>query len=116
MGTWSDLVIGAYGPRIPLLNGSFWQNAYIERPQILQDDVGNPIAFFTGMGRTSYTDSCSWVQRFCKKKGDPNCGSTGHKCDYKSKGAAGYNNFRCPCQVDQPDCDHDSESLQTRAA
>jgi hypothetical protein len=23
--TWSDLVIGAYGPRIPLMNGTFWQ-------------------------------------------------------------------------------------------
>lgn len=94
--TWSDLVIGAYGPRIPLMNGTFWQNSYIERPQLLQEDDGTPIAFFTGMGRTTYTDSCSWVQKFCSVKGDPNCAPTGVKCDYKSVGEKGYWDYRCP--------------------
>lgn len=46
--TFSDLLVGAYGPRIPLMNGSYWQNSYIERPQILQDATGRPTTFFTG--------------------------------------------------------------------
>eukprot|EP00038_Savillea_parva_P028253 m.64003 g.64003 ORF g.64003 m.64003 type:complete len:512 (-) comp8194_c0_seq1:645-2180(-) len=82
--TFSDLDIGAYGPAIPLRNGTVWQNAYIERPQVLQDADGTPIAFFTGMGRSSYLDSCSWVQRFCTTKGDPTCQPTGKLCHWKN--------------------------------
>jgi hypothetical protein len=82
--TFSDLDIGAYGPRIPLRNGTIWQNSYIERPQVLQDSKGNPVAFFTGMGRSSYHDSCSWVQRFCQTSGDPTCAPTGKLCPWKN--------------------------------
>ena len=118
--TWSDLVVGAYGPRIPLSNGSYWQNAYIERPQVLQpadDRDGDPIAFFTGMGRSSYVDSCSWVQRFCTQADldadSSSCAPTGLRCDYETgpKGLpAGYYDFRCPCQADRPDCDRHSST------
>ena len=64
--TWSQQFIGAFGPVIHLKNGSSWTNAYIERPQVYQDEGTRiPITFFGGMGRSSYADSISWAQPFC---------------------------------------------------
>ena len=73
--TFSNLTIGAFGPTIRFQNGTYWNNAYIERPFVLQDDSNVPIAFYGGLGRTSYSDSCSWAQYFCKK-GTSGCGPT----------------------------------------
>lgn len=60
------------------------------------------------MGRTTYTDSCSWVQRFCSEEDDvmADCAPTGVECDYASMGLPeGYTKYRCPCQADRPNCD-----------
>lgn len=65
--TFSNLTIGAFGPYIRFQNGSFWKTSWVERPQVTQAKDGTPLAFFVGMGRTSYDDSCSWAQLFCKK-------------------------------------------------
>ena len=85
-----------------LANGSVWPNAYVERPQVVQDKDGNPLALFLGMyeSHTSfsissalcladaedssrrskldgYGDSVSWSSRFCAP-GQPQseCGPT----------------------------------------
>jgi len=50
-----------------LNNGTTWTNAYIERPQVYQEN-GIPITFFGGIGTTSYDDSISWAQPFCNKE------------------------------------------------
>jgi hypothetical protein len=64
--TWSNLTIGAFGPNQNLANGSVWENAYIERPQVVQDKQGNPIALFLGMSKLDgYADSVSWSSKFC---------------------------------------------------
>ena len=43
-----------------------WQNAYIERPQVVQDKQGNPLALFLGMSKLDgYSDSVSWSSKFC---------------------------------------------------
>lgn len=73
--TWSNLTIGAFGPVIRFTNGSYWNTAYVERPQVVQDDTGAPLAFFVGMGRSTYADSCGWAQRFCQP-GQTGCGPT----------------------------------------
>lgn len=67
--TFSNLTIGAFGPVIRFQNGSFWYNAYVERPQVLQAADGTPIAFYVGMGRSSYEDCCNWAQVSYKSHG-----------------------------------------------
>ena len=75
--TFSNLTIGAFGPVVRLTNGTFIHNAYVERPQVtLSTDGVTPLAFFVGMGRTSYYDSVSWVQLFCTEKHSSECGPT----------------------------------------
>ena len=63
--SFSNLTIGAFGPFIRFSNGSFWRTAYVERPQVTQAADGTPLAFFVGMGVTTYDDSVSWAQLFC---------------------------------------------------
>lgn len=77
---WSEQFIGAFGPVLRMQDGSVIQNAYVERPQIYADEKssGVPVAFFVGMGTSSYTASISWSQLFCTKGMDPSkdCGPT----------------------------------------
>jgi hypothetical protein len=73
--TFSNLTIGAFGPVIRFANGSYWRNAYVERPQVMQAKDGTPVAFYVGMGRSSYFDSVSWAQLFCVA-GQQGCGPT----------------------------------------
>ena len=73
--TFSNLTIGAFGPVIRFENGSYWRNAYAERPQVTQAADGTPLALFLGLGRTSYYDSATWVQQFCVP-GQAGCGPT----------------------------------------
>ena len=41
--------------------GSVWKNAYVERPQVVQDKAGNPLALFLGMSKLDgYGDSVRW--------------------------------------------------------
>lgn len=54
---WSNLTIGAFGPNQNLANGSVWQNAYVERPQVVQDKAGHPLALFLGMSKL---DGCTY--------------------------------------------------------
>jgi hypothetical protein len=56
-------------------NGSYWHTAYVERPQVLQAADGTPVAFFVGIGRSSYEDSATWAQLFCVA-GQLDCGPT----------------------------------------
>ena len=65
--TWSNLTIGALGPNQNLANGSVWRNAYVERPQVVQDKEGNPLALFLGMSKLDgYSDSVSLLSlRVC---------------------------------------------------
>ena len=63
--SFSNLTIGAFGPWVRFANGSAWQTAYVERPQVTQAADGTPLAFFVGMGRASYDDSATWAQLFC---------------------------------------------------
>jgi hypothetical protein len=75
---WSNLTIGSHGPNYNLANGSVWPNAYVERPQVVQDNAGNPVALFLGMSKLDgYADSVSWSSRFCAP-GQPqsDCGPT----------------------------------------
>jgi hypothetical protein len=73
---WSNLTIGSFGPVITFANGSTWTNAYVERPLItFAPDGTTPLTFHVGMGRSSYFDSCNWVQRFCTP-GGTGCGPT----------------------------------------
>ena len=73
----SNLTVGAFGPVITFQNGTEWKNAYAERPLItLASDGVTPLAFSIGLGRSSYSDSCNWVQLFCTDGTDPNCGPT----------------------------------------
>ena len=100
--TFSNLTIGAFGPVtlsfpffraislastlftphcslhaqvIRFQNGSYWHTAYVERPQVLQAADGTPVAFFVGIGRSSYEDSATWAQLFCVA-GQLDCGPT----------------------------------------
>jgi hypothetical protein len=100
--TFSNLTIGAFGPVtlsfpffraislastlftphcslhaqvIRFQNGSYWHTAYVERPQVLQAADGTPVAFFVGIGRSSYEDSATWAQLFCVA-GQLGCGPT----------------------------------------
>eukprot|EP01060_Flectonema_neradi_P009144 TRINITY_DN16538_c0_g1_i1.p1 TRINITY_DN16538_c0_g1~~TRINITY_DN16538_c0_g1_i1.p1 ORF type:complete len:411 (+),score=44.06 TRINITY_DN16538_c0_g1_i1:54-1235(+) len=66
--SWSTQFIGAFGPVIHLSNGTVWNNSYIERPQVVQNDDGTPLTFYTGLGRTTYYDSISWAQPFCTQE------------------------------------------------
>ena len=53
----SNLTIGAFGPTIRFQNGTYWYNSYVERPFVAQDPKTRiPLAFYVGMGRTSYHD------------------------------------------------------------
>jgi hypothetical protein len=72
---WSNVTIGAFGPVIRFSNGSYWYNAYTERPQVLQAADRTPLTFFVGMGRSSYMDSASWAQNFCNSSASA-CGPT----------------------------------------
>ena len=72
---WSDQYIGAFGPVVRWTNGSYFVGAYAERPQIVQSADKTPIAFFTGFGMASYTDSHNFVQLFCTD-GVIDCGPT----------------------------------------
>jgi hypothetical protein len=75
--TWSDQYIGAFGPVVRWVNGSYFVGAYAERPQILQDADGTPLAFFTGFGMHNYTDSHHFAQLFCTPGAAPGtCGPT----------------------------------------
>lgn len=76
---WSDQYIGAFGPVLTTNNGSVVVNAYVERPQVYQDEVsGVPLVFFTGMAVKEYRDTVSWAQAFCGEDMDPvnDCGPT----------------------------------------
>jgi len=74
---YSNLTIGAFGPVVRLRDGSYARNAYVERPQVtLAADGVTPLAFFVGVGRTSYDDSATWAQLFCVDKHSPDCGPT----------------------------------------
>lgn len=70
----SNLTIGAFGP-VLRINGSYVTNAYVERPLVVQAADRTPLAFHVGLGRTSYVDSCNWVQLFCTP-GAQGCGPT----------------------------------------
>ena len=53
--TWSNQSIGAFGPVIRFTNGSYFHGAYAERPQVLQDKDGTPVAFYVrgrGLGES----------------------------------------------------------------
>eukprot|EP01047_Picozoa_sp_COSAG01_P019958 COSAG01_NODE_1125_length_11596_cov_8.205532_1_plen_499_part_00 len=85
--TWSNLTIGAFGPNYNLANGSVWKNAYVERPQVVQDSEGHPLALFLGMSKLDgYSDSVSWSSKFCAP-GQPQaqCGPT-TSCEKGKKG------------------------------
>ena len=73
--TFSNLTIGAFGTIITFANGTVWRNAYAERPQVMQAEDGTPVAFYLGLGRSSYYDSASWAQLFCVA-GQAGCGPT----------------------------------------
>jgi hypothetical protein len=85
--SWSNLTIGAFGPNQNLANGSVWKNAYVERPQVVQDKAGNPLALFLGMSKLDgYADSVSWSSKFCAKGQDRSqCGPT-TACEKGKKG------------------------------
>lgn len=69
----SNLTVGAFGPYVTLANGTGWNNSYSERPLVTQNEDGTPLAFYVGMGRTSYMDCCNWPMLFCT-------GAPGEKC------------------------------------
>ncbi len=73
--SWSNQTVGAFGPVIRWSNGSYFAGAYAERPQVLQAADGTPVAFFTGFGMLSYSDSHNFAQRFCTAA-DTACGPT----------------------------------------
>lgn len=73
---WTNLTIGAFGPRITFANGTVWHNAYTERPLVTQAEDGTPLAFYVGMGRTAYMDCCNHPQLFCTGKPGELCGPT----------------------------------------
>lgn len=72
----SNLTVGAFGPYITFANGTAWPNAYVERPLVTQAADGTPLAFYVGMGRTRYEDSCNWPQLFCTGAPGEVCGPT----------------------------------------
>lgn len=78
--TWSDLYVGAFGPVFTFQNGTVYRSAYVERPQVVQDPEGVPVAFFVGTGIGSYSNSVSWAQKFCtaemRARSPPVCGPT----------------------------------------
>ena len=47
---WSALFVGAFGPVITFENGTVYNAAYVERPQVVQDADGTPVGFFVGTG------------------------------------------------------------------
>jgi hypothetical protein len=73
---WSPQVIGAFGPIVTLKNGTVVHNSYVERPQVYQDDDGEPRTLYLGLTRPDgYSDSVTWAQPFCAK-GRVGCGPT----------------------------------------
>jgi len=74
--TFSNLTVGAFGPYITFADGTGWNNSYAERPLVLQNDDGSPHAFYVGLGRTTYTDSCNWPMLFCTGAPGEKCGPT----------------------------------------
>ncbi len=73
--TWSNQTVGAFGPVVRWINGTYTHGAYVERPQVLQAADGTPISFHTGFGIASYSDSHNFAQLFCTK-GRNDCGPT----------------------------------------
>lgn len=63
--TFSNLTVGAFGPYITFENGTGWNNSYSERPLVVQNDDGSPLAFYVGLGRSTYMDCCNWGMLFC---------------------------------------------------
>ena len=53
-----------------------WRNAYAERPLVSQAEDGTPLAFYVGLGRSSYLDCCNWPMLFCTGKPGEICGPT----------------------------------------
>ena len=39
--------------------GTVWNNAYSERPLVTQAADGTPLAFYVGLGRSTYLDCCA---------------------------------------------------------
>ena len=64
---WSNQTLGAFGPVVTLANGTVITNAYTERPLVTLNPDGTPLALHVGMVRSTYLDSCNWVQLFCTK-------------------------------------------------
>ena len=73
--TWSNQTVGAFGPVVRWLNGSYTHGAYAERPQVLQSADGTPVSFHTGFGIAAYEDSHNFAQLFCTR-GRADCGPT----------------------------------------
>ena len=63
---WSVLHVGSFGPVITFENGTVYNAAYVERPQVVQDPSdGTPLGFFVGTGIGTYSNSVSWAQKLC---------------------------------------------------
>lgn len=74
--TFSNLTVGAFGPYITFSNGSGWNNSYAERPLVTQNKDGSPLAFYVGLGRSTYLDCCNWPMLFCTGAAGEKCGPT----------------------------------------
>ena len=72
----SNLTVGAFGPYITFRNGSAWVNSYVERPLVTLAADGTPLAFYVGMSRKGYDNSCNWPQLFCTGAAGEICGPT----------------------------------------
>ena len=48
-------------------------NSYVERPQVYQDETGEPRTLYLGLTRPDgYSDSVTWAQPFCQR-GEKGC-------------------------------------------
>jgi len=60
----SNLTVGAFGPRITLADGTVWANDYVERPLVTMGPAGAPLALYLGMARGGggYDGhTCNWA-------------------------------------------------------
>jgi hypothetical protein len=58
-------------------NGTVYNAAYVERPQVVQDPINRvPLGFFVGTGIGTYQNSVSWAQMFCTDAESKLCGPT----------------------------------------
>lgn len=64
---WSTPVIPAFGTVVPYKGYPTQTYDYVERPQIAQDQAGNPLVFFFGHG---YSNISNMAMMFCQE-GDP---------------------------------------------